>query len=278
MRNGTLTGKTIVQGLLGLALAAGVAFVPAQQASAAEQRGGQGQLSIALEAQADTASRSDGVDTYKVVVVNRGGGEVKKVDVALPFGAGYALAEASFTQEDAWVTQKDNGVVNVRIEQLRGQDDTMIGTLRFHGPRDAAANAVKSAATVAWKLDGKAYSLPSNQPAGANVVTAATVEARVVSFSGTGFVPGEPVTFWYTAANGVSTPLVRDGAKLLVEPADKHNDDDEDEKRYGAFLPANAQGAVVVSFDTAGLPNGAYTLAARGNWSGAVASMAFAAR
>jgi hypothetical protein len=278
MKVGTI-GRALGAGALGVALAVGGLFAPGM-ASAAEQKGGNGQISLALAAGADTASQSDGVDTYTFTVVNRGGGEVKNLQLSVPIAAGYRLAGATFTQSDAWVTANSGAAASITVEQLRGVDDTVVGTLTFVGPGNGTSNALAGAVTASWKdSDSKAYSLSSNLPGHGSVamsVSAASVGgAAGYSFAGAGFASNEPVTFWYTNAAGVSTPLVLDDSLLMVAPAD---DDDDDEESYGEYLTASEQGAVSVSFATAGLPAGAYTLAARGNWSGVVASAAFMAR
>lgn len=276
MHTGKRIGRSVAGGLLGVALAAGLLVVPAP-ASAAEQSGGGSQLSIAVEPLADTASLGDGVDSYRIVVVNRGGGEVKEIDVSVPVSAGYSLAGASFNQSDAWVSALGAGSATVRIEQLRGRDDTLTGTLRFSGPRDAAANALAGRATATWDLDGKAYSIASNLPGASTVaLSASAAGASRYSFSGGAFASNEPVTFWVTSSSGASTALVLDDGLLIVAPP--ADDDDDDEESFAAYLPASAVGGITVSLETAGLPAGSYTLAARGNWTGTLASAAFQVR
>jgi hypothetical protein len=277
MKMGTM-GRVLAAGVLGVTLAVAGVFAPAT-ASAREQVG-HGQISLALAGQADTASRGDGVDTYKFTVINRGGGEVKNLQLSVPIAAGYRLAGASFTQADAWVTANGGSMASITVEQLRGVDDTVVGTLTFVGPADAASNAIAGRITAVWKDgDSKAYSIASNLPGQeAMALNASPVSlsggAPGYSFSGAGFASNEPVTFWYSDAAGASTSLVIDGSLLVRAPAG----DDDDEDSYAGYLVVSEQGALSVSLGTTGLPAGTYTLAARGNWSGAVASAAFTVR
>lgn len=273
MASGKLFRKITIQGMLGLALAASVLGAPAVT-NAQRQGIGPGQLSLALEPQADTASRTDGVDTYRVVVVNRGGGTVEDIVLSVPFEAGYSLAGASFTQNDAWVAQNSGSAATIRIEQMRGIGDTVVGTLRFTGPRDTAANALTSRVSATWDLNGEEYTITSNQPGlMLSALTASRSGPNRIAFNGGAFASNEPVTFWYTNAAGASVPLVVDRGLLTVQPA--RSQFDEDERKYGEFIAANGQGVTSAVLNIAGLPAGSYTLAARGNWTGVTASAPF---
>lgn len=278
MMNVTRARTLATQGLLGAALAAGLLLVPGP-VSAREQISGAGQLSITLAPQADTASRSDGVDTYQVRVVNRGGGEVEDIRLTVPFQSAYRLAGASFTQDDAWVSAVGDGVATITIEQLRGVDDTVVATLSFAGPASAASNALSSSVTARWTdQNDKEQSVSSNPPTQSVVALSASASGNTVSFTGGAFASYEPVTFWYTAPSGASTPLVLHGAQLVRLPDTNNDDDDDDDEALSEFLPASDRGTVSVSFNTSGLPAGTYTLAARGNWSSSVAAATFVVR
>lgn len=273
MQGGNLFRRVALQGTLGLALAASLLATPALTL-AQKQSTGAGQLSLTVEPQADTASRADGVDTYRVVVVNRGGGTVEDIALSVPFEPGYSLTSASFSQDDAWVARNGERAASIRVEQLRGIGDTVVGTLRFTGPRDAAANALTSRVTATWDKDGEQYTISSSQPGiNSSALTAARSGPSRITFSGGSFASNEPVSFWYTTASGASVPLVVDRGLLIQKPARSVNDDDE--KKYGEFLGASEQGTTNATLSIAGLPAGSYTLAARGNWSGVTASAPF---
>lgn len=273
MQSGNTFRKVAIQGMLGLALATSVLAAPALT-HAQKQSTGASQISLAIEAQADTASRTDGVDTYRLVVINQGGGTVEDIAVSVPFGAGYSLAGASFNQDDAWVAQTGESSATIKVEQLRGIGDTLVGTLRFVGPRDAAGNALASRVSATWDVNGESYTISSNQPGVTSTgLTASRTGQSRLTFSGGAFASNEPVSFWYTTANGVSVPLVVDKGVLIQKPAKSDNDDDE--KKYGEFLAANEQGLTSATLSIAGLPAGSYTLAARGNWTGVTASAPF---
>jgi hypothetical protein len=258
--------RTAARWLVGLGLAAGLTVaLGAPQAMAAEAGS---QVSIILEPQADTGSTTDGVDTYRMVVVNRGGGQVKGLTITMPFAAGYRLASAGFSQPDAWVSKLTDGTATIRVEELRGIDDTVVGTLRFTGT--AESNALSERATAGWGVEGTSYTTRSNVPLpGVHPLTLGSAEGGLRTVSGTTFAAGEPVNFWYTTAAGDSVPLVIVNRVLAPEPTD----DDDEEQEYAEYVTANAGGALTSGIDTTALPQGTYTLAARGSWSGVIAAV-----
>jgi hypothetical protein len=226
------------------------------------------QVSIVIEPQGDTLSTTDGVDSYRLVVVNRRGGQIKGLTITMPFGSGYRLTSASFNQSDAWVNKLTDNVATLRVEELRGVDDTVIGTLQFTG--SVGGNALGERATATWGGDGTSYSTRSNVPLpGVHSLTLGSAAGGLVSVSGATFAAGEQVNFWYTTAVGDSVPLVVVNGALAPEP---RSDDDEDQD-YADYVTANASGALTVNIDTGALPRGTHTLAARGSWSGVIAAV-----
>lgn len=226
-------------------------------------------LSVGVAAMADTASRDDGVDTYKLTVTNREGGQVKGITLSVPVAAGYELAGASFSQDDAWVSSRDGGQATIRIEGMAGVGDTVEATLSFTGPAGSATNALTQRATVRWGTSDERSTSQSNLPVyGVQPLTATPTGPAQVGLSGGTFAANEPVTFWYTTAAGASTPLVVVDGVLSVAPA--QDDDDDDSPR--SFKLADSSGVVAATLSTAGIPAGTYTVAARGGWSDALAS------
>lgn len=271
MKYGNLIRKGVTSGALGLALAAGLLAGPASSFAAGVVK--VQQVSLTVQAQADTASRIDGVDTYKVIVANRSGGDIDQIVVRVPIAAGYSLAGASFNQEDAWVAQNGAGEATLRVEQLRGLGDTAVATLRFTGPADAASNALTQRASASWSEDDKQRVVTSNQPGVTTFALTASRSGKTITFSGDAFAANEPVSFWYTTADGVSVPLVFKEGQLVKEPAKSRNDDVA--PIYGKSMAVSDLGALQVTLNTLGLPAGSYTFAARGDWSGVTASAPF---
>lgn len=271
MKRATFLGRVTTQAALGLALAASLLTVPAP--SFAQGLIGPGQLSLTVEAQADTVSRADGVDTYKVTVINRAGGDVDSIALRVPIAAGYSLAGASFNQDDAWVTKNAAGEATLRVERLRGLGDTMVATLRFTGPSDAASNALTQRVSATWSQDDRQRTIASNQPGVVTFALSSSRNGEAITFSGDAFAANEPVSFWYTTSNGVSVPLVFKEGQLVKEPARSRNDDEA--PQYGKSMAAGEQGALRATLNIADLPAGSYTFAARGDWSGVTASSPF---
>lgn len=265
--------RSFLTGLTALALLAAVGTV--SPASAAEQPN----LGVALIPEADTASLTDGIDTYRVVVTNHGDGEVKQITVSIPVAAGYSPQGASFNRGGAWIAALGASSLDLRVEQLRGNGDSVTGTVRFVSRGAAPTNALTQRATVNWRSnDGKPGNL-SNLPVAGQVVTLspdAANGAQAYSFRATALASGEPISFWVTSANGTSTPLVVADGAIFVQPPE--DDDSDDETTYGTALAANRGGELQALLNTTGLTPGIYTLAGRGGWSGTLISASFTVR
>ena len=262
MKLAKIVPQRSLQGALGLVLAAGLFAMPHQ--AAAEEV----ELALTVTPQADTVSRTDGVDSYRVELINHDGGIAKHLKLTIPFAPGYTLASASFDQEGVWVSDIGNGVVTISIDRLEGEASSIVSNLSFTSAGAAATNAITERATVTHEE----YRYSSNMPN--HGVTALNIAGRsgsLYAFGGGAFAPNEPVNFWYTSAAGVSTPLYLDEGRLVREP----EDDDDDEETVGEHLVADGAGVISTSFDISGLSAGTYTLAARGDWTGAVAAVSF---
>jgi hypothetical protein len=237
-------------------------------------------VSVALIPQADTASANDGVDTYRVVVTNHGSADVKKITVSVPFANGYRAESASFDRSGAWVAQQSAASLDLRVEQMRGNGDTVSGTLRFVSAGAAQSNALLERASVTWSGDSSSSPHLSNLPVGASAGTVGATTLPegqpAISFRAAVFASGEPVNLWYTAPSGESTALVIEGDIAFPQPPKKYSDTEQ--PTYGSSLAANSQGELMARVDIANLAPGAYTLAARGGWSGATASATFIVR
>lgn len=226
-------------------------------------------LSVGVVAQADVATHGDGVDTYAVTFTNRGGALIKGVTINVPIAAGYWLADASFDRANTWVTALSPGMATIRVEGLRGENDAVVGTLRFSGPADSATSALTERLMASWSYENSHYSTYSNLPIyGVQRLDVALMDAGTQMVSSDIFAAGEPITFWYTSSAGVSTALVVVDGELALQPA--KSDLEEISFRVAQF--ADADGAVAIPLRLAGVPAGAYTLVAYGNWSGATAT------
>jgi hypothetical protein len=276
MRLGTIRRSLLATTAALALIAGGLAAAPAS-AAAAETA----DVSVALIPQADTASLADGVDTYRVVVTNHGDADVKQITVSVPFAGGYSAEGASFDRGGAWVAQLGAASLDLRVEQMRGNGDSVSGTLRFVSQGAAPSNALIERATVTWSGDSSRARNLSNLPVSAYAGTVATAAALpnghpAISFSAAAFASGEPVSLWYTAPSGESTALVTEGDVAFPMPAKKFSDTEE--PTYGTSLAASSQGELLARIDIANLTPGSYTLAARGGWSGTVASATFTVR
>lgn len=270
--------RSLLAGSLALAVVAGgLGAAPASAATAAAARP---DVSVALIPQADTASLADGVDSYRVVVTNHGDADVKRITVSVPFADGYSPDGVSFSRGGAWVAQLGASSLDLRIEQMRGNGDTVSGTLRFVSPGAAPTNALLGRAAVTWGGDERQTRNVSNLPVsthGGTIAAAALPNGDpAFSFRAAAFASGEPVSLWYTSGAGVSTALVVEEGVVFPAPPAKGSDDED--KQYGTALSADEQGQLQARLSAAGLAPGTYTLAARGGWSGTVAFATFTVR
>lgn len=262
MRTRTQLRRNLMQALATCTLGLGLVGMTGSLAAATDRV-----VSVGVEAQSDTLSTTDGVDSYRLVVVNRNGGQTKGITLSLPVQSGYQLVGASFDQRDAWVSARTAEGVVIRIEQLQGTDASVAGTLRFAG--SGPVNAVTERIDVSW---GDERSSLSNLPGfGAQTLALSGSAARPQVQSGI-FASGEPVTFWVTNAGGASTPLVVIDGVIGLTPPSGDDDDDDDSVEFSDFISATREGAINLPLSVAGLPGGVHTLAARGNWSGAIAA------
>lgn len=259
-----MLSRSMFAGLTALALIVG--SIGVTPAAAAEQ----GNVSVVLIPQDDTAAVDDGVDTYRIVVTNQGGGEVKNIAVNIPFTAGYQVASTSFDRSNAWVSRLGSESLDLNVVQMRGNGDSVSGTLRFVSRDAVSDNALMRRATVTWSGDNRSPANASNLPVryqeGTLGNTTLAGNRQGYSFNATAFASNEPVSLWYTAESGVSTALVIDNGVAL--PTTQANDED---RTYGTALPTTNRGELQAQINLSSLSPGTYTLAARGGWSGTTA-------
>ena len=226
-------------------------------------------LSVVLIPQADTASLTDRVDTYRMEIKGYGDVDLREVVINVPFTSSYRVANVRFNQGDAWVSRIGDASIDIRLSRVAGASDLFVGTLRFTSPAAAGVNALIARATVNWPNKPQIAPGFSNMPANSLRMPLTTRVAlpsgnQAYSFSAATFAPNEPVSFWYTSVAGASVALTADGSVLV--PGQTSSAQSITADRYGSLL---------AHIDTTTLPPGTYTVAARGGWSGVVTSAPF---
>jgi hypothetical protein len=271
--------RLLFAGLATLALLAGMFWVaPVGTASANELT----RVSVALTPQADTASLSDGVDTYMVTITSHTSDQARYATARIPFNGEYRLAGASFNRDDIWVSEVGEDFVEVSVVRLIGNRDYATAMLRFVSAGPAERNALVERATVTWRGDTNEPRNQSNLPVMHQAGTISPVAtlydgSMLYNFSATPFASGEAVTLWYTSPSGESTRLVFEDGIAIPPPRPCYAGDDV--PRCSEALDANGVGEFQAQIKLpANMAPGTYTLAANGGWSGTQASATFVVR
>lgn len=203
-----------------------------------------------------TAGRN-GVVTFTIVATNRGKGSAKNTVISMALDpAKLRVVDAAFSREGAWVSKLGETQVEIQTGPLGSGGDVVTATLRL-AVQGAVADGTSLAERLTYRwgddrsggkgssnlLMVRAGSSNNNQPYYPLEVGPASGPAGTAFvFSSTLFAPNEPVSYWYnTPAGGVQ------GLNTLV---------------------ADGDGALVGEFDSTGLAPGAYSMVARGAWTG----------
>jgi hypothetical protein len=175
----------------------------------------------------------------------------------MPFDPAYVqLLDAQFSRTQAWVSAVLSDSLEIQTGPLASNGDVVTATVRFATlPNAPDGSLLGRRLTYTWHDAAHRGSGRSNLPI---LVAAGTDEDQELYSLAVGraddrsedmgifiasspiFAPGEPVTFWYNTPGGSA-------------------------EEVGTFA-ADSDGAVTLRLKTVGLPQGAYTLIARGYW------------
>jgi len=160
--------------------------------------------------------RQGDVLTHTLIATNRGQGRAAWLSLRVPFDTEtLVLLDASFSRPDLWVSDVARDTLTVRGGALQ-RGEMITTTLRFH-VRDTAAlgSAISQRTTVKWP-DGNARSNRSAIVVSSTSLDSANAlltlrshneQSETVILESNAFVPGEPVSGWYTTADGASTSI-----------------------------------------------------------------------
>jgi hypothetical protein len=195
------------------------------------------------------------VDTIKVA--NHGLGDASEVIVSMPFDPTQVeILDASFSRPTAWVSQLRTDSLEIRTGPLGSESDTITATVRLRiRPKVAPGTALPLQLGYRWLNaevhgggDGNSNRLPLT--AGQTTIDAPWYPLAItpgsappgtsLHLSSASFAPGEPVALWYNGPQGATEVGRRS---------------------------ADANGALEVVFDSAGLASGSYSMVAYGLWS-----------
>lgn len=262
--------RLLVASLATLALLAGT-LTPAFAASEIAD------ISVALTPQADTASLSDGVDTYRVTITSYTPDHARYVTARIPMTSEYRLASTSFNRDDIWVSAIGEDFVELTVVHLIGNRDYASAMLSFVSQGPAMRNALVERATVTWPGDTNMPHNHSNLPVMQQAATLSLLNTlydgtKIHSFSANPFASNEPVNLWYTSEAGESRELVFEG-DMAISRSEKDAD-----ARLGDARAANSAGEFQARIKLPNMAAGTYTLVACGGWSGTKAVTTFTVR
>lgn len=217
---------------------------------------------------------------YAVSAVNNGKGPAQNTSITIPYNDDLLdLVSVDIKGGAAWVAERDDDSLTVKIEKLTSGGDSRTIDVLFSSDAELSAGAViGERLSYTWNdSEGSASGL-TNLPilnAGQSyfdlAVNPASAPAKTVrAFSSDAiFAPGELITFWYNSPDGVAHELEVKGVSLIDAASTKTKDNG------GAFIAADQNGAVYAEFNADGLPAGTYSLVAQGSATGFIATTVF---
>lgn len=217
---------------------------------------------------------------YEVSAVNNGKGPAQNTSITIPYNDDLLdLVSVDIKGSGAWVTDRSDDSLTVKIEKLTSGGDSCTIDVLFESDAELSAGAViGDRLSYTWNDSEGKSSGQTNLPilnAGQSYfdlsVSPASAPAKTVrAFSSDAiFAPGELVTFWYNSPDGVAHELEVKGVSLVDADSTKSKDNG------GAFIAADQNGAIYAEFDAKDLPAGSYSLVARGSATGFIATVAF---
>lgn len=222
----------------------------------------------------------DGTIVYEISAKNVGKSPAQNTVITVPYDSSkLRLENVQFSGPNAWVTDTRAGSFSAEILSLSSGGDWQNMTVYFTALDVFQPGSVLGdRLSYRWNDKDGSKSAQSNLPIlsdgsgmyALNVSPAsATAKSTRVFTSGAIFTPDELVTMWYTTPTGKSVELEVKGSRLIDANSTKSEDNG------GAFVSADANGAINVQYLTQSLLPGKYTMVARGNSTGFVATASF---
>lgn len=210
---------------------------------------------VTQHASPNTSVRPGGIVTYTIVATNHGEGDAENVQMTMPVNPAYVqVLDARFSHEEAWVSAVLSDTLVIETGRIASNGGVITATVRLAIHPNVAIGTPLGARLIVTGDGVDAERKRSNQtmlivggtdnqqpfyPLTADPVVGPAGSTH--NFSSTIFVPGEPVTLWYSSPTGDSVEIT--------------------------MVNADENGAINVEFMTQNLTAGAYSMVAYGNWS-----------
>lgn len=229
--------------------------------------------------------------TDAIMVTNVGQNSANDVQVTVPFDpSAVQLLSVQFDQPSSWVTSVGPSEFQAHLGGIGGDGQNVQMIANFANlPGHTPTNALPSSIAYRFSDNGKTHSgtintelLPAQaltvaQPASMNMTV---TTGGMLPITSAIFAPGEAVAFWYNTPDGQALPLYIHNGKITTEHQHKVQlaDGTTHERNNGAYLSADAQGAISAPLSASGLEPGDYSLVAHGTSSSATAVITFQVR
>lgn len=218
-----------------------------------------------------TAELGPGTMQLAFVFANSGPGDARNIKLAaeLDPSAGQVI-DVIFSRSGAWVTSISADRLTAAVESLPA-GDSLTMTVRYTAKSDAPLVPRRAVFTWEDKLSGgRGVTNPPEAPPAGPIAPAAapgqltvvqTSDSTRVLFMSNAFAAGEQVACWYNTPSGAVPLLVIDNRELVADASAAAN------RGRASITPtatAGTIGTVALTFDTAGLPPGNYTMVMQG--------------
>jgi hypothetical protein len=271
-----------VVGVMALAVG-GVGVASAAASSNSSARAVDLQIMVQPSATAAGASFTD-----TITVANAGQDSARDVNISVPFDASAVrLLGVQFNVPGAWVTSLAPNEFQAHLGGIGSLSQNVQAIVSFAElPGYTPNNTLPVSIAYRYSINGRTHSGTTNtQLLPMQVVAAAQPASTSLTVMAGGtlpinsaiFAPGEAVAFWYNTPDGQALPLYIRGDQITIEKEHKEHEADgtTHEQQNGAYLSADAQGAIAATLSTSGLTPGAYTLVEHGLSSSATMIVAF---
>jgi len=196
------------------------------------------------------------------------------VTLLLSYPGTVQLQGVQFNRAGAWVDATMPNGFEAKLGDIGSQGDSVTVTANFMALAGYSTGApLQAQLEASWhdkSSSGNHHDITSDPllaAASAQPSMAGASTAGVVNVAAAGFTPGEAVTFWYNLPGGTAAPLYLRNGQLTTDKVFRNATPDASGHRdvaNGTALYADANGQISISFATAGLMPGAYSIVAHG--------------
>ena len=267
---------TIAARLASATLLGTLAFAAAGAGTAAaENRNLHASINIAATPASAAQVGPGGSFTDTFVISDPDNEGTQDVTLLLSYPGTVQLQGVQFSRAGAWVDATMPNGFEAKLGDIGSHGDSVTMTVSFMALAGYSAGApLQAQLETSWS--DKSSSSNHHDISSDPLLVAASVQpsaapaastAGVVNVAAAGFTPGEAVTFWYNLPDGTASPLYIRNGQLTTDKVFRNATADASGHRdvaNGIALYADANGQISISFATAGLMPGAYSIVAHG--------------